>query len=72
MIIISSLTFAEEQQNRERFSKKFPQFNKTFQQYSSNTHLKYRFPNNDFFLRMHKPSNLDYVINIWVIGTVTI
>ena len=68
MIIGSSLKFREEQQNCERFSLKFPQFNHTFYLYTLNKFLKHHFPVNDFYIRMQSPSNLDYCINLWVAG----
>jgi hypothetical protein len=68
MIIGSSLKFSEEQQNRDKFSKHFTQYVEIFANYSANTALRYRFPNPDFYIRMQKPSYLDYAITLWVIG----
>jgi hypothetical protein len=68
MIIISSLTFAEDQKNRDRFSLVYPQFNASFVNYINNQSFKYRFPTYDFYIRSHKPNQLDLAITIWILG----
>ena len=68
MIILSCLQTPEEQKTSERFSDLYPSFNQTFYDYSTNTALKIRFPTSDFYIRMHKPSNLDYMITLWIAG----
>ena len=69
MIIVSSLKFAEELQKLEKFSVSFSKYSQIFSNYSNNKTLEYRYPNTDFYLRMHIPSNLDYTISLWVIGS---
>lgn len=68
MIIVSSLTFSDELHERYKFSEKYPQYHDIFLNYTKDTELKYRFPNSDFYIRMHTPSHLDYAISIFVLG----
>ena len=70
MIIVSSLKFAEDTKNRDRFTHCtiYSNYVELFANYSRNTSLKYRFPNSDFYFRITSPSQLDYAISLWVIG----
>jgi hypothetical protein len=68
LVTAATFTFSDEIKSRENFSSVFPQYVSTFAAYVSNQTLMYRYPNADFFIRMHSPSNLDYIITIWIVG----
>lgn len=68
MIIVSSLTFAQEQQKCDLFSLTYPEYNASFVTYVNTQAFKYRFPTHDFYIRLHKPNYLDLVITLWILG----
>jgi hypothetical protein len=73
LIIVSSIQFADEERHRELFSKLsvFPRNSSiTFFNYSMNQDLEIRVNFTDFHIRSGRPSTLDYVINIWIIGNI--
>ena len=72
MIIVSSLQFAAEEEQRVRFSTQYSNYASIFSNYSLNENLQYRFNVTDFYIRGSFPSNLDIVINIWIIGKILI
>ena len=70
MIIVSSITFSEEQRNREKFSIKFAERFDNYTEYFLQADFKYKFPLIDFYMRMSRPSHLDIAISIWIIGKI--
>jgi hypothetical protein len=68
LIIISSLQFAQDEKQARKFSNLYPALMPNFTDYVNNVYLKYRFNENDFYLRSSFPSNIDFVISIWIFG----
>jgi hypothetical protein len=68
LLIVSSLQFAQVEKESSRFSVRFPVFKDNLTEYVERTDLRYRFFQDDFYLRASVPNTIDLVISIWVVG----
>lgn len=69
LLVISTLQFSDEEANKQKFSDCFPTFLNNFTNYANNERLTYRFEVSDFYLRMEKPTLLDMIISVWILGS---
>lgn len=68
MVIASNLRFAKEEKQLERFSLKYSNYFSNFTEYAEKIDLVYQTDFSDFYIRSYKPSDLDLLITIWVLG----
>jgi hypothetical protein len=68
-LIVSSLQFVAKEDSTLKFSTQYPQYVQYLEEYSQRTDLKHRFFASDFYIRDSTASELDYVITVWIIGT---
>lgn len=73
MIISSSVRFAYDESNSKsiattRFQCQFTKYFSNFSEYTNRSDLAYKPDFYDFYIRPTRPSGLDLVISIWVIG----
>lgn len=68
MVIASNLGFAKEEKRLERFSLKYSDYFSNFTKYTEKIDLVYQTDFKDFYIRSYKPSDLDVMITIWVLG----
>ncbi|RMZ93519.1 short transient receptor potential channel 3-like [Brachionus plicatilis] len=68
MLIASSLRFAKEEKQLERFSHKYSNYFSNYTEYVENIDYVHQVDFSDFYIRSYKPSDLDLLITIWVIG----
>ena len=68
MVIASNLRFANEEKRLERFSLKYSDYFSNFTEYAEKVDLVYQVDFQDFYIRPYKPSDLDVLITIWVLG----
>jgi hypothetical protein len=68
MIAASSLSFAEEEIHRQKFSVYYSKYAQNLSDYYNNSNLDYRVNTPDFFIRNDSPTNLDIAIIIWLFG----
>lgn len=68
MLVASSLQFAEEEKQREKFSTFYPEYLNNFTLYFKNENLKYKFETEDFYIRNNVFRNIDLAICVWLIG----
>ena len=66
--MVSSLQFADEEKKRKLFSEHYRNYSLIFKNYSSNSNYEYRYNVTDYYIRPSRPSHLDIVIVVWIIG----
>ncbi|CAF0993566.1 unnamed protein product [Brachionus calyciflorus] len=69
-MILSSIELDFDEINQRQFSTNYPIFYNNFTSYVTNKNLTYRFDVNDFYIRSTKPSLVDLLISIWILGLI--
>ena len=68
MLILAYLQFDHDDKSYVKFSELFPNYTLIMESYSKRKDLKYHIDFTDFVIRDRKPTTLDIVISIWIIG----
>jgi hypothetical protein len=69
LIIGSSIEFVYVETTKIKFSTVFPGYYHNYTEYIE-SNLTFKFDTPDFYIRSNKPSNLDILICIWVVGLI--
>ena len=69
ILIQSSLQFETDEKNQFKLSALYPNYFVYYTSYYNNQMLTYRFPASDMYMRNEMPSQIDYIICVWLIGT---
>ena len=69
IVLYSSLEFPFNV-NHNQFSTQYSVFYKNFTDYVFNDELKYKYDEQDFFIRRNEPSYGDIVLSVWVFGLI--
>ena len=68
LVISQILRIDYDYTNVEKLSTKFPQYYKTFLNYTKNETMKFGVFNSDLVFRAHAITIFDYICMIWIIG----